>query len=374
MKTNKWLVGCLAGLLLYVQMGDGSLGHQVAQAAKAKTKVEQKESKYFASVLPADIPKDEKYILGLYYGNGENILIRENGGRMEMLYKTLRADSSFAKANVFPMTKVHFDSYTIQEAGPMYSSEAEVKFMRDSDGYGITCRVGGHTYSRAFLGQSEGERAEAYRVPEHSEEEWQALRKESLDAVMPATLTSERVAGLKQLSGLEYVKIDSVYATADNLFGAPLYDTPSLYLGEQAAQALQSAANDLAKFGYGVVVWDAYRPWHVSKLAHLALPEGSKGMLEDPDTSGSSHNTGMAVDVGLYDLATGETMDLGSGFDEPSPRQYASYAGGTSRQRMARQLLRMHMQLHGFAGIEMEWWHFEYKPEGKWSMQNVDAK
>ena len=51
---------------------------------------------------------------------------------------------------------------------------------------------------------------------------------------------------------------------------------------------------------------------------------------------------------------------MGCGFDEPSLRQYASYAGGTSRERYLRSLLREEMELQGFKGIEMEWWHFDF--------------
>ena len=66
------------------------------------------------------------------------------------------SDKSFAGANIYPLTKQHFDSYTLTEAGPMAASEANVKFERDQDGYGISCRVGGHLYSRGFLGHGTG--------------------------------------------------------------------------------------------------------------------------------------------------------------------------------------------------------------------------
>ena len=97
-------------------------------------------------------------------------------------------------------------------------------------------------------------------------------------------------------------------------------------------------------------------------------------MLEDPETKGSPHNTGLAVDVSLYDLETGEQVEMSSGFDEPSPRQYASYAGGTSHQRALRSLLRETMEVHGFKGIEMEWWHFEYGGIEKFAHQNIDCR
>ena len=74
--------------------------------------------------------------------------------------------------------------------------------------------------------------------------------------------------------------------------------------------------------------------------------------------------------MSLYLLETGEQVEMISGFDEPSFRQFASYAGGTSRQRYLRDLLSDAMELYGFKGIEMEWWHFDYKPSTKWAHFN----
>lgn len=349
MNYRNLLAGLAAGLLFYVQTGA-----ELALAA-----------------VPNDAPKDIKYILGFYYGNGENILIRENNGRLELLYRTAQEDRSFASANLYPLSKVHFDSYTLQESGPMSNTEAGVRFERDTDGYGISCRVGGNTYSRYFLGTTQGERAKPFRLEERSAEDWAKLRAEAAKAAVPAALAAGEQAQLVDVATVAGVKVNSVYAGSDNLFGAPLYSTPKLFVAKDAAAALGRVQQRLAAYGYGLVLWDAYRPWSVSKLANLALPEGKKDMLEDPEVKGSVHNTGNAVDVGLYSLESGEELDLGCGFDEPSLRQYASYAGGTSRERYLRSLLREEMELQGFKGIEMEWWHFEFGDCSKFAHLNV---
>ena len=352
MNYRNLLAGLAAGLLFYVQTGA-----ELALAA-----------------VPDDAPKDIKYILGFYYGNGENILIRENNGRLELLYRTAQEDRSFAAANLYPLSKVHFDSYTLQESGPMSNTEAGVRFERDPDGYGISCRVGGNTYSRYFFGTTQGERAKPFRLEERSAEEWAKLREEAAKAAVPAALAAGEQAQLVDAASVAGVKVNSVYAGSYNLFGAPLYSTPNLFVAKDAAAALGRVQQRLAAYGYGLVLWDAYRPWSVSKLANLALPEGKKDMLEDPETKGSVHNTGNAVDVGLYSLDSGEELDMGCGFDEPSLRQYASYAGGTSRERYLRSLLREEMELQGFKGIEMEWWHFEFGDCSKFAHLNVSKQ
>ncbi|WP_462372069.1 M15 family metallopeptidase, partial [Phascolarctobacterium succinatutens] len=276
--------------------------------------------------------------------------------------------------NLYPLSKVHFDSYTLQESGPMSNTEAGVRFERDTDGYGISCRVGGNTYSRYFLGTTQGERAKPFRLEERSAEEWAKLREEAAKAAVPAALAAGEQAQLVDAASVAGVKVNSVYAGSDNLFGAPLYSTPNLFVAKDAAAALGRVQQRLAAYGYGLVLWDAYRPWSVSKLANLALPEGKKDMLEDPEVKGSVHNTGNAVDVGLYSLDSGEELDMGCGFDEPSLRQYASYAGGTSRERYLRSLLREEMELQGFKGIEMEWWHFEFGDCSKFAHLNVSKQ
>ncbi|WP_299449291.1 M15 family metallopeptidase [uncultured Phascolarctobacterium sp.] len=346
---RKMLTGLAAGLLLCVQASFVSV----------------------CAAVPNDTPKDIKHILGFYYGNGENILIRENGGNLELLYRFAQKDKDFSGAIIYPLAKEHFDAYLLNEAGPMSGSEANVRFERDPDGYGISCRVGGHIYSRYFVGRTTGERAKEFRFPEHSAEEWAAMRKEANEAVMPEFLRAGQQAELVDAATVAGLQIDSRYGAADNCFGAPLYSSEKLFVGSEAAQALAKVQQHLAAYGYGLVLWDAYRPWSVSKLANLALPTDKKQLLEDPETKGSAHNTGNAVDVSLYDLASGEQVEMISDFDEPSMRQFASYAGGTSRQRYLRNLLKESMELYGFKGIEMEWWHFDYQPSTNWAHLNV---
>lgn len=352
MDWKKFAAGLTAGLLLYLDVA--------ACAAQ--------------SVLPPEAPKDIKHILGFYYGNGENILVRENRGKLELLYRFKQEDKSFGGSVIYPLEKEHFDAYILHEKGPMSSSEANVRFERDSDGYGIACRVGGHTYSRQFLGYGVGERGAQFKFPPRSVEEWSALRQQAQEAQMPQQLGEGRRAELVCADTVTGLLIDSRYGSPDNCFSMPLYASEKLYIAKEAALALQQAEKQLESYGFGLVLWDAYRSWAVSKLAHLALPEKLKGMLPDPEKEGSSHNTGSAVDVSLYELESGRQAEMPSDFDEPSFRQYASYPGGTSRQRYLLALLRQIMELNGFKASEGEWWHFDYLPAEKWAHLNIEPE
>lgn len=304
---------------------------------------------------PKDCPKDLKYILGMYYGNGEMFLLRENNGEVELVYRFGQKDYTFAGSNVYPLYKEHFDSYTINESGPLNHLDAAVRIERSREGYGVSCSVGGNRYSRRFFA---GENGRPFRFAPVSD--WQALKTAADAAVMPAQLGTGQQAQLVDLAqAVPGLKFDLRYAQADNCFGQALTDDQRAFLDADAAQALAQAQQYLKPYGYGILVWEAYRPWSVSKLAYDALPADKKSMLPAPEV-GFSHNTGRSIDVSLYLLANGENASMISGFDEPSVRQYASFAGGTTLERYRRDLLRSAMQMAGFTASETEWWHFDY--------------
>ena len=300
-----------------------------------------------APAFEPDCPKDLKYILGMYYGNGELFLLRENKGEVELVYRFGQKDYTFAGSNVYPLVKEHFDSYTINESGPLNHLDAAVRIERSR----------------------EGENGKPFRFAVSGD--WQELKNAASAAVMPANLGAGQQAQLVNLAqAVPGIKFDLRYAGADNCFGNVLNDDARAFLDVEAAAALNTVQLNLAQYGYGLLVWEAYRPWSVSKLAYDALPLENKSMLPAPEV-GFSHNTGRSVDVSLYSLATGEPVDMISDFDEPSIRQYAGFAGGTELERYRRDLLRTQMQLAGFTASDMEWWHFDYGDTKAFAHLNV---
>ena len=297
--------------------------------------------------------KEQQALLGVYYGGGEALLIRENEGRLELLYRYLQDDRDFAKAVVYPLHKVRFDSYTLVQAGPLFTGEAAVRFERDNEGRGASLSLAKERYSRYFM---PGDKAEE-RLP--ATPDAAQLAADAAAATMPAKLAQGTAVTLVDLvSQVPNLKLKYVYATPENLFGQPLYSAEKALAAPVVAQALAKAAPVLAAHGYGLLCYEAYRPWHISKLAWDLLPADQKDMLPTPQ-QGSVHNTGLAVDVGLYDLETCEELSQISYFDEPSPRQYGHFAGGSSQQRAWRDMLRDALTDAGLTASDMEWWHFE---------------
>jgi D-alanyl-D-alanine dipeptidase len=187
------------------------------------------------------------------------------------------------------------------------------------------------------------------------------LRPLALAATPPVQPDTLRAPDLVELRSLDAtIKYDIRYATTNNFMNAVFYTQPRAFLQRPAAEAVVRAHRKLRGLGYGLLIHDAYRPWHVTKMFWDATPDSLKDFVADP-RYGSRHNRGAAVDLTLYDLATGTPVEMPSGYDEFSIRAYPEYPGGTARQRWHRDLLRRVMEAEGFRVYQVEWWHFDYE-------------
>ncbi|HEX4826200.1 MAG TPA: cyclase family protein [Candidatus Polarisedimenticolaceae bacterium] len=177
----------------------------------------------------------------------------------------------------------------------------------------------------------------------------------------PVETGTFRSADLVELVSLDpTIKLDVRYATANNFTGKAVYAQARVFLERPAAEALVRAHKALAKSGYGLLVFDGYRPWSVTKAFWDLTPQDKKVFVADP-SKGSKHNRGCAVDLSLYDLATGREVAMPSPYDDMTEKAYATYAGGDVDARTRRDLLRDTMGHEGFFVYPWEWWHFDYK-------------
>lgn len=166
------------------------------------------------------------------------------------------------------------------------------------------------------------------------------------------------------------LRLDIRYATANNFTGRAVYTEARAFLQRPAAEALKRAHAALRKQGYGIVVFDGYRPWSVTKLFWDLTPEDKKQFVADP-RRGSRHNRGCAVDLTLFDLKTGRQVSMPGEYDEMSERSHINYAGGAAEQRRLRDLLRAAMEAEGFQVYEPEWWHYDYKDWREYPILNL---
>lgn len=166
------------------------------------------------------------------------------------------------------------------------------------------------------------------------------------------------------------IKLDIRYATANNLAGKPVYKEARAFMQRPAAEAVARVNQKLKPLGYGLLVFDGYRPWSVTKLFWDITPVDKKQFVADPK-KGSKHNRGCAADLTLYDLKTGKEIEMTGVYDEMSERSYPYYTGGTLEQRNVRDLLRSNMESEGFTVYDYEWWHFDYKDWKLYPIGNI---
>lgn len=177
----------------------------------------------------------------------------------------------------------------------------------------------------------------------------------------PPKEENKREAHLVELVKLsKSIKLDIRYATDNNFVGKKVYPEARAFLQRPAAEAVVRVHKKLKKQGLGLVIFDGYRPWAITKLFWEVTPDDKRKFVADP-AKGSKHNRGCAVDLSIYNRKTGELIAMPSGFDEFTERASPDYTGGSDEERANRDLLRKLMEEEGFTVNANEWWHFDYK-------------
>jgi D-alanyl-D-alanine dipeptidase len=202
-----------------------------------------------------------------------------------------------------------------------------------------------------------------------------SFRRISRHVLLPAILFSRLALG-KETDPAEFVDIKSVdktividlrYASANNVAHRPLYPpgTPAL-VRASVAKRLVVAQEYLRKKGYGLKIWDAYRPQ--SAQEQLWRLTQNRSFVADPKEGRGMHVRGAAVDATLVD-AEGRDVPMPTDFDSFTEAALLEYKGRDSIVRANLKLLQKAMAHGGFYGLRTEWWHFcapdwkEYPPE-----------
>ncbi len=166
------------------------------------------------------------------------------------------------------------------------------------------------------------------------------------------------------------LKLDVRYATPANFVGRAVYAEPRAFLQRPAAEALFRAHRTLSASGHGLLIFDGYRPWSVTRLFWEAVTEDLRRYVADP-AQGSRHNRGCAVDLTLFEFATGLEVEMPSGFDEMTERSAPGYTGGSAASRRSRDLLIAAMADQGFQVNPYEWWHFDHASWKDYSILDI---
>ena len=152
------------------------------------------------------------------------------------------------------------------------------------------------------------------------------------------------------------ILVELRYATSRNIAGRAIYPAGArCMVRRRVAGSLWVAQTWLRERGYGLKIWDAYRPpsaqqvlWDLTK---------NRNYVSAPDSGRSLHTWGVAVDVTLVD-AKGKELKMPTDFDDFTPAAAIRYAGTDPEVAKNLSILQMAMRKAGFLGMRTEWWHF----------------
>ena len=176
------------------------------------------------------------------------------------------------------------------------------------------------------------------------------------------------------------IRWDAKYATWDNFTGKPVDGyLANRVVGTRAlCTALRLAQDEAATHGFGLLLWDGYRPQRaVDRFVRWAHePEDGRtrarhhphldraAMFERGYVATrSGHTRGSTVDLTLFRLATGELAAMGGDHDLMDPVSHHGARDIPPQAAVNRVHLRELMEATGFRAYEREWWHYTLADE-----------
>ncbi len=182
-----------------------------------------------------------------------------------------------------------------------------------------------------------------------------------------------KLALVELKSHIPNINYDLKYASTDNFTKVRLYpaQTNHTFLRQEPANALAKVAAELAQKGIGICVWDAYRPYHVTKKFWELIQD--ERYVAHP-AKGSGHNRGIAIDMTLYDLKTGHSLDMPTAFDDFSEKAHHGFQNLSTTQIENRELLRSIMEKYCFIKFQTEWWHYYWPNSDQYDVLDFTFK
>ncbi|WP_406055562.1 D-Ala-D-Ala dipeptidase VanX [Kribbella sp. NBC_00889] len=176
------------------------------------------------------------------------------------------------------------------------------------------------------------------------------------------------------------VRWDAKYATWDNFTGKPVdgYLANRIVGTTAMCAALGRAQESAASLGFGLLLWDGYRPQRAvdsflrwskqpedgrTKLRHYPKIDRAEMFDRGYVAARSGHTRGSTVDLTLYHLTTGELASMGGDHDLMDSVSHHGAKGITPVEAANRRYLRSVMEASGFSSYDCEWWHYTLRDE-----------
>ncbi len=164
------------------------------------------------------------------------------------------------------------------------------------------------------------------------------------------------------------IVLDIRYATKNNFMQQVMYKQARAFARKPVVEQLKKIQAILNKEGYGLKIFDAYRPYAVT----LAFYEkaSDKNFVANP-AKGSKHNRGCAVDLTLIDLKTGKDIPMPTPYDSFAPEAAPHFEKLPAPVIKNRDFLIATMQANGFRVIYNEWWHFDFSGWQNYELMDI---
>lgn len=153
------------------------------------------------------------------------------------------------------------------------------------------------------------------------------------------------------------VVLDIRYATKNNFMKQVMYKQARAFARKPVVEKLKLIQAELKKKGYGLKIYDGYRPYAVTVSFYEKASD--KNFVANP-SKGSKHNRGCAVDLSIIDLKTGKDVPMPTPYDSFEAAAAPHYSNLPAHIIKNRDFLINTMQANGFKVIHNEWWHFDF--------------
>jgi zinc D-Ala-D-Ala dipeptidase len=176
------------------------------------------------------------------------------------------------------------------------------------------------------------------------------------------------LVNLKKL--IPAIVLDLRYGTKNNFTKIKLYKKAhTTYLRTEPAYSLLQVQNFLTKKGFGIKIFDAYRPYGTTKLMWQLIHD--ERYVANPK-NGSNHNRGLAIDLTIVYLKDIKELDMGTGFDNFTDTAHHSFTHLSEKILENRKLLKTTMELFGFNSFDTEWWHYTWPNNKNYEVLDVN--
>lgn len=184
---------------------------------------------------------------------------------------------------------------------------------------------------------------------------------------------SIKTAPQKELVDLEKhipgIVLDIRYATTNNFTKEKIYNLPKAYARKSVADALLKAQQEFKMLGYGIKVFDAYRPYKATVKFYEVYRDTT--YVASP-YRGSRHNRGCAIDMTLIDLKTGAELKMPTEYDSFRKEAWPSTPVKDPEIKKNRDLIIAVMKKYGFRVNSSEWWHFDFNGWKNYEVLDID--